>query len=110
VCEAIVYVSLSSIQNSSTSYRIDTANDSPRGSHPPRQKVSIPQNPNSEQHGAEAGHRLVALQVCAEVCVMARVRPRIRPYRVKEGMLSCQSSISVVELVICRTGSEERCC
>lgn len=40
---------------------------------------------------------------------MARVRPRIRPYRVKEGMLSCQSSVSVVELVICRMESEERC-
>lgn len=31
-----------------------------RGLHPPRQNCPVPQNPNSEQHGAEAGHFTVA--------------------------------------------------
>jgi hypothetical protein len=35
-----------------------------RGLHPPRQNWGPePQKPNSEQHGAEEGHRLVELQV-----------------------------------------------
>lgn len=33
------------------------------GSHPPRQYEPVPQNPYSEQQGAEAGQLIVALQV-----------------------------------------------
>lgn len=35
------------------------------GLHPPKQKASVPQKPNSLQHGKADGHGVVALQVVA---------------------------------------------
>jgi hypothetical protein len=70
-----------------------------KGLQPPRQNESVPQKPNSEQHGAVVGHKLVELHRVPPWAATKDSAARVRKARVV-----------VVNIVSCGKGGPKNGC